>query len=114
MLNTGLVFKGYPGSQKTDKQLQMSTSLLHGVFEEYEPEHLLLQQAKDEVLQLQLEVPRLRKSLERMQHLKVVWNRTARPTPLAFPLMVERMSVRMTNENLMQRIERMKRQWEKY
>ena len=48
-----------------------------------------------------------------MQHLKVVWNRTARLTPLAFPLMVERMSARMTNENLKQRIERMKRQRKK-
>ena len=36
----GLVFQGYPGSGKTEKQLQMSTSLLHGVFEEFEPEHL--------------------------------------------------------------------------
>jgi ATP-dependent Lhr-like helicase len=110
----GLVFQGYPSSRKTEKQLQMSTSLLHGVFEEYEPEHLLLRQAEDEVLQQQLEVPRLRKSLERMQHLKVLWNRTSRPTPFAFPLMVERMSARLTNENLMQRIQRMKRQWEKY
>ena len=73
-----------------------------------------MQQAEDEVLQQQLEVPRLRKSLERMKYLKVVWKRTPRPTPLAFPLMVERMSARLTNENLMQRIQHMKRQWEKY
>ena len=110
----GLVFQGYPGSRKTEKQLQMSTSLLHGVFEEFEPEHLLLQQARDEVLEIQLEAPRLRKSLERMQNLNVVWKNPPRPTPLAFPLLVERMSARMTNETLMQRIDRMKRQWEKY
>ena len=110
----GLVSQGYPGSRKTEKQLQMSTSLLHGVFEEFEPEHLLLQQARDEVLEIQLEAPRLRKSLERMQNLNVVWKNPPRPTPLAFPLLVERMSARMTNETLMQRIDRMKRQWEKY
>ncbi|MFO7798670.1 MAG: ligase-associated DNA damage response DEXH box helicase, partial [Rhodohalobacter sp.] len=45
----GLVFSGFPGNKKAGKHLQMSSSLFFDVFSEYEPDHLLLQQAYDEV-----------------------------------------------------------------
>ncbi|HEY9879805.1 MAG TPA: ligase-associated DNA damage response DEXH box helicase [Leptolyngbyaceae cyanobacterium] len=107
----GLVFKGYPGSRKTASQLQVSTSLMYDVFSKYEPDNLLLKQAEREVLQEQLESRRLAKTLERLGKLSVVWQDTKRPSPFAFPLLAERLSARMSNESLLERIERMKQQW---
>lgn len=109
----GLVFKGYPGSRKTSSQLQVSTSLLYEVFTKYEPDNLLLKQAEREVLQEQLETYRLTKTLERLGRLSVVWKETKRPSPMAFPLLVERLGTRMSNESLLARIERLKQQWAK-
>ena len=109
----GLVFKGYPGSQKTASQLQVSSSLLYEVFSKYEPDNLLLRQAEREVLQEQLETHRLAKTLQQLSQLSVVWQETTRPSPLTFPLLVERWGTRMSNETLMERIERLKQQWSK-
>ncbi len=109
----GLVFKGYPGSRKTSSQLQVSTSLLYEVFTKYEPDNLLLKQAEREVLQDQLETHRLTQTLNRLDQRAVVWKDTQRPSPLAFPLLVERLNSRMSNETLLERIQRMKDQWEK-
>jgi ATP-dependent Lhr-like helicase len=108
----GLVFKGYPSAQKTSSQLQVSSSLIYEVFSKYEPENLLLQQAEQEVLTEQLEVHRLALTLDRLSQLSLIWTSTKRPSPLAFPLFVERLSSRLSNESLLERIERLKEQWQ--
>lgn len=109
----GLVFKGYPGARKTSSQLQVSTSLLYEVFSKHEPENLLLRQAEQEVLQEQLETHRISKLLERLAQLCILWKEPKRPSPLAFPLLVERLGTRLSNESLLTRIERLKQQWGK-
>ncbi|MEB3210835.1 MAG: ligase-associated DNA damage response DEXH box helicase [Leptolyngbyaceae bacterium] len=109
----GLVFKGYPSSRKTSSQLQVSSSLIYEVFTKYEPENLLLKQAEREVLENQLETHRLVRSLSQLRQFDVVWKNTSRPSPFAFPLLVERLNSRMSNETLMERIARMKAQWDK-
>jgi ATP-dependent Lhr-like helicase len=108
----GLVFKGYPSAQKTSSQLQVSSSLIYEVFSKYEPQNLLLKQAELEVLEYQLETQRLAKTLDRLQQLSLVWKVTKRPSPLAFPLLVERLGSRLSNESLLERIERLKQQWD--
>lgn len=108
----GLVFKGYPTSKKTSSQLQISSSLIYEVFSKYEPENLLLKQAEREVLEHQLETHRLARTLEHLSQSSIIWNTTRRPSPLAFPLLIERLNSRLSNETLLQRIERMKQQWE--
>ncbi|MBW4654111.1 MAG: ligase-associated DNA damage response DEXH box helicase [Kaiparowitsia implicata GSE-PSE-MK54-09C] len=110
---SGLVFKGYPSSKKTVSQLQVSSSLLFDVFTKYEPDNLLLHQAEQEVLRDQLEAHRLANTLHRLRHLSLVWKTTRRPSPFAFPLLVERLSSRLSNESLLERIERLKQQWGK-
>lgn len=109
----GLVFQGYPSAKKTSSQLQVSSSLIYDVFSKYEPDNLLLKQAEQEVLNQQLEANRLAKTLDRLSTLTVVWRETKRPSPFAFPLLIERLSSRLSNEGLLERIERLKKQWEK-
>ncbi|MGL5081084.1 MAG: ligase-associated DNA damage response DEXH box helicase [Microcoleaceae cyanobacterium] len=109
---SGLVFNGYPSARKTSGQLQVSASLLYEVFSQYEPENLLLQQAEQEVIESQLEAHRLEKTLERMGQLSLIWQNTQRPSPFAFPLLIERLSSRLSNESLLERIQRLKQQWD--
>ena len=110
---SGLIFKGYPGKQASDKHLQSSSQLLFDVFQEYDPNNPLIQQAYEEVQQFQLEEIRLRRALKRIQGQQVVVTHPPKPTPFAFPIMVDRLRERMSNEKLMERIEKMQVQLEK-
>lgn len=107
----GLVFEGYPGSRKSSKQLQNSSSLLYRVFRKWEPDHLLLRQARREVLERHFERSRLVDTLDRLRNSTMLWHEVSRPTPLGFPLLVERVGAQLSTESLRQRIERMKEQW---
>ncbi len=87
----GLVFPGYPGRGKTARQVQASSGLLFDVFERYDSENQLLEQARREVLEDQLDLARLGRALARVDDQRVVVTRPARLTPLAFPLWAERL-----------------------
>ena len=107
---SGLMMQGYPGNSKSSGQLQISGSLLWDVFSRHEPENLLLKQAKYEVLNDQLELPRLKRALCRMRASEIIHSEIPRPTPLAFPLMVERLRSRLSNESILERVTRMQRE----
>lgn len=110
----GLIFQGFPGQKKANRHLQMSSGLFFDVFEEYEPDNLLLQQAYDEVLAYQLDEVRLRKALRRIQGQKITLTHPERFTPLAFPIMVDRLRERLSSEKLINRVQRMQLQLEKH
>jgi ATP-dependent Lhr-like helicase len=110
---SGLIFQGYPGEKRSNKQLQASSSLFWEVFRKYDPANRLLMQAEQELLAQELEIGRLRSSLARMTTQQLVLKVLERPTPFAFPLMVELFREKLTNENLADRISRMVDQLEK-
>ena len=68
----GLIFQGMPGEQKKARHLQSSASLLFRVFNEYDPNNLLLRQAYNEVFTQQMEETRLRTALQRIQQSRIV------------------------------------------
>jgi ATP-dependent Lhr-like helicase len=104
---SGLVSQAMPGQNKTGGQLQISAALLFDVFQKHEPGHLLLDQARREVIEEQLEFDRLEAALQRMASCEWLLERTARPGPLAFPLLVERLNNRMSNESVLERVQRL-------
>ena len=104
---SGLIFQGYPGAPKSVKQLQASSSLFYEVFSKYDAGNRLLAQAQREVLEQELDLGRMRQSLGRMRRQEVRYRLLSRPTPFAFPLMVERFREQVTTEQLSARIERM-------
>jgi ATP-dependent Lhr-like helicase len=108
----GLVFKGYPGQKIKDRHLQSSSQLIYQVFESYEPDNLLLRQAMDEVVHQQLEYTRTRAALNRMLQQKTILRNPEKPTPLSFPIMVDRLREQMSSEALVQRIEKMTLEWD--
>ena len=110
---SGLIFQGYPGEKRSNKQLQASSSLFWEVFRKYDPANRLLLQAEQELLAQELEIGRLRASLSRMNAQTLAVQSLARPTPFAFPLMVERFREKLSNESVADRIARMVEQLEK-
>ena len=104
---SGLINQAMPGQQKTGGQLQISAALLFDVFLKHEPDHLLLEQARREVLEEQLEQHRLRSALRRMAADRWVVETIPRPGPLAFPLLVERLNNRFSNESVLERVQRL-------
>ena len=97
----GLIFQGYPGKNVRAKHLQASSSILYKVFEEYDQSNLLIRQAMDEVMTLQIEKSRLLEAIRRINEQEIVLKNTERPTPFAFPILVD--SIRrhsISNEKL--------------
>jgi ATP-dependent Lhr-like helicase len=109
----GLIFTGYPGQPKSVRQLQASSGLFYEVFRKYDRGNLLLSQAEQEVLSQELELSRLRATLERIaaRQLDVVTLR--HPSPMSLPLMVERFREKLTTEQLSTRLDRILRDMEK-
>ncbi|SEL66441.1 ATP-dependent helicase Lhr and Lhr-like helicase [Roseateles sp. YR242] len=103
----GLIFQSHPGERRSNRQLQASASLFFEVFQQYDPENRLLKQAERELLTQELDVRLLAEVLARMQGQTLRIHALRKPTPLGFPLMVERFREKLTNESLADRIARM-------
>ena len=109
---SGLIFQSHPGERRSNRQLQASAQLFFEVFQKYDDSNMLLRQADEEVLSQELDIAQLLKSLRRMQGQRLVLRRLERPSPFAFPLMIELFKERLTNEFLADRIARMLQQLE--
>lgn len=105
---SGLTFQGFPGRMKKTKHLQASAGLIYQVFADYDRDNLLFRQALDEVLVHQMEEARMRKALLRMARQEVVVQHCSKPSPFAFPIMVERIREKVSTESLEERIRRMR------
>jgi ATP-dependent helicase Lhr and Lhr-like helicase len=110
---SGLVVNGYPGQARLGGQLQISAALLFDVFERHEPGNLLLAQARGEVLEEQLDLGRLLSTLQRLRESEWLQRRLPRPGPMAFPLLAERLNNRMSNESLLERLQKLRQQAER-
>ena len=109
----GLIFEGYPGQNKSMKQVQASSGLLYDVFVKYDPDNLLIAQARREVLERQLEASRIGRTLQRLEQSTVRLIDVERPTPLAFPILVDRTRAKLSTEKLSDRVKRMTAQAER-
>lgn len=103
----GLIFQGMPGEKKKARHLQASASLLFNVFNEYDPENLLLRQSYNEVLEQQMEEARLRDMLHRIQQSKIVITFPEQLTPFCFPIKVDSMREDLSSEKLEDRVRKM-------
>ncbi|RMT81869.1 Helicase domain-containing protein [Pseudomonas viridiflava] len=110
---SGLVFSGYPGAAKSNRQLQASSGLFFEVFKQYDAGNMLLTQAEQEVLRQELDLTRLEQTLRQINGRRLDMHAIKRATPLAFPLLVERFRESLSSEKLADRIARMVRDLEK-
>lgn len=108
---SGLIHQIRARDRRTMKNLQMSSSLIFDVFKAYEPEQPFYHQSYEEVRYFQFEEERLQKVLLKIESLPIENYKTQRPSPLAFPLIIERVGSRVSSESLQDRLQRMKKRW---
>jgi len=106
----GLIFNAAPGEKVRARHLQSSASLLFNVFSEYEPGNLLLRQAYNEVMVQQMDEPRLRNMLQRIQQSKIVIQYPTQLTPFCFPIKVDSMRETLSSEKLEDRVLKLQQQ----
>ncbi|EDM83791.1 putative DEAD/DEAH box helicase [Limnobacter sp. MED105] len=109
----GLVFQGYPGAGKSAKQLQASSGLFFEVFKKHDQQNLLLDQAQREALEQELDLKRMESALRAIQCKTLAFKLIDRPTPFAFPLLIERLRETVSTEKLSDRVARMVAELEK-
>lgn len=93
--------------------MQASSGLLYDVFAKDDPDHLLLLPAERAVLERQQEASRIGATLKRLEASTVRLVDVARPTPLAFPLLVDRTRAELSSEKLLDRVKRMTAEFER-
>ena len=108
----GLIQQGLPHRQKSSKHLMASSNLFFDVFCNYDSGNLLLEQARREVLEQQFDSERMMDAVYRIRESEIVITHPDKFTPLAFPLLVDKLRERLSSESLAERIERMQKQLE--
>ena len=103
----GLLIPDMPGKRKPTRDLQVSANLLFEVFTRYDPDNLLLEQSRREILEHQLELGRLQTTLSSIQERPFRLIETRRLTPMAFPLWADRLSAFLPAADAATRLERM-------
>ncbi|MAK62908.1 MAG: DNA ligase-associated DEXH box helicase [Ponticaulis sp.] len=84
----GLILRRQPGTEKTGRQVTFSTDLIYDVLRTHEPDHILLQAAREEAAEGQLDIRRLARLLERVKgHIAHV--DLPKISPFAVPVMLE-------------------------
>jgi ATP-dependent Lhr-like helicase len=106
---SGLIFEGYPSRQKSLRMLQSSAGLLYDVLHQYDPEHVLLSQAKQDVLRDEFDIDRLHSTLYELSRKPLSMKPIAQPSPLALPLVIDRLSARLSTESVAERMARLTR-----
>jgi ATP-dependent Lhr-like helicase len=110
----GLVDAGTPRRGKTSRQLQVSSGLMFDVLERHDADNLLLEQARREVLDAQLDQSELATMLQGLAARDWIIARPQRFTPLSFPLWADRLQTQtLSTESWQTRVEREARRLEK-
>ena len=104
---SGLVFEGGTGKRKSARQVQASSGLLYEVLVNHDEGNLLLDQARREVLEAQLEYRRMEAALARIATQRWVITEPGRLTPFAFPLWADGLRGQtLSSEAVQDRIDR--------
>ena len=85
---SGLIAKRMPGEEKTSKQVTFSTDLIYDVLRSHEPDHILLQAARQDAATGFLDIRRLSDMLMRVRQ-KIVHQPLLKISPFAVPVMLE-------------------------
>jgi ATP-dependent Lhr-like helicase len=104
---SGLLNRGVPAKQLKSKHLHASAKLFFEVFNEYDPDNLLLKQARNEVFAYQLDYQRIIQAFKRAAAKDVQIVSIQKPTPFCFSLLVDRLREQLSNEKLEDRIAKM-------
>lgn len=103
----GLLVPSYPSAPRSARQLQASSDLFFDVLTEFDPGSALLDQARREALERELEVARLQAALQRLSTLRLEIRTCPCLTPFAFPLWADSLRELVSTEKWTDRVARM-------
>ncbi len=106
----GLVFASHPGADRSVRHLQAGTGLIHDVLAAHEPDHILLQQATEEVLENTFDFAALESTMQRCAGVELLVRNPKRLTPFAFPLWAESIRGGLSSEDWQTRVRRIAEQ----
>ena len=110
----GLLPPSLPGrTPRSLRQLQASSGLLFDVLSRHDPDHLLLQLARREALEEDLQVADLGDLLRRLRDARLHIVAPASLTPLGFPLWADGMRAHLSTEDWQARVRRAAEQLER-
>lgn len=105
---SGLILQTPPGRpQRSQREIQSSSTLLYEVLHRYDPDNLLLEQSRREILEKQLEFSRLHHVIQQLRTRPVHFQETEHLTPMAFPLWADRLQSIHTGPDATTRLESM-------
>ncbi len=103
----GLLPPSLPGrAPRNLRQLQASSGLLYDVLQQHDPDHLLLQLARREAIEEDLQIERVRDVLTDLDRRALHLHEAPTLTPLSFPLWAAGMRAQMSNEDWQSRVQR--------
>ncbi|MDB3916380.1 ligase-associated DNA damage response DEXH box helicase [Alphaproteobacteria bacterium] len=85
---SGLIERIIPGQKKTGKQIMFNSDLIFDVLKKHEPNHLLLQVARQDSYRGLIDLDRLSKFLKRINK-NIILKKLNQISPLAIPLILE-------------------------
>ena len=85
---SGLIERKIPGQVKTGKQVIFNSDLIYNVLKKHEPNHILLQVARDDAYRGLIDLDRLSNFLKRIKN-KIIFKKLEQISPLGIPLVLE-------------------------
>jgi ATP-dependent helicase Lhr and Lhr-like helicase len=109
---TGLmVYRNYFDERKPVRKVQWSAEVIFNVLQQYEPDHVLLREARREVLHTFVDAEGAARFLDHQRHRPVRLRRVPRVPPLAFAMYATKMREAMIVEDPYETMERLYNQW---
>lgn len=105
---SGIIFQGFPGKPTKLKHLQSNSSLIYGVFEDYDPDNLLLKQSRREALEMQMDKDSVLNAIQKINKQQIILKYPGQFTPFSFPILVDRLRASLSSESLEDRIAKMR------
>ncbi|MBI1341189.1 ligase-associated DNA damage response DEXH box helicase [bacterium] len=87
-LISGMIARRHPGSDKSNRQVTFSTDLIYDVLRTHEPDHILLEAARQDAGEGLLDIIRLADMLKRVRN-RIRHSDLERISPFAVPVMLE-------------------------
>jgi ATP-dependent Lhr-like helicase len=84
----GLIERRYPGTEKSGRQLTISSDLVYDVLRTHQPDHVLLRATRDDAAEGLIDLRRVAEMLGRVKG-RIVHRRLDRVSPLAVPVLLQ-------------------------
>lgn len=109
---TGLmVYRNYFGEQKSVRKLHFSAEVIFNVLQQYEPDHVLMREARSDVLHTFLDVAGAKAFLDRAAHLPKRLHAVDRVPPLSFTMYATKIKEALLVEDPAATMERLYNLW---